>query len=99
MTTLNQSPTTKEQFSPKSSFIALVEYDKAKSQLDITFKTGSLHRYVFVFPTVYQSFKESPNHSVYYAKAIKGKLKSIKLISKTIGHKHTQINEREKLKK
>lgn len=75
----------KDTFSPASSFIELVEYDSKNRTMDITFHKGSKIRYINVFPSTYQTFKQSPTHSAYYARAIKGNLQSVKIIESDIG--------------
>lgn len=75
----------KENFSPASSFIELVEYDPENRTMDITFRSGSKIRYVDVFQNTFLSFKQSPTHSAFYARAIKGNLQSVKIISNDIG--------------
>lgn len=75
-----------DRFTPSSSYISLVEYDKANKTMSITFKNGNQHRYLYTYPTTYDSFKQSPNHGVYYANAIKGKLQSVAIKTSNIGH-------------
>ena len=75
----------KDTFSPASSFLELVEYDPQTRTLDITFRSGSKHRYLQCYPATFSSFKDCQNHSVYYARAIKGNLPAVKLIDNTIG--------------
>jgi hypothetical protein len=75
----------KEKFEPSSHFLHTVEYDEKAHTMDVTFHSGSKHRYLYVFPSTYFSFKQSPSHDAYYSRAIRGKLASLKLIDKNIG--------------
>lgn len=75
-----------DKFEPKSSFLTLAEYDDKARAMTITFKTGSQVKYMYVFPATWLSFKEAKDHSSYYSRAIKGKLMSISIVKKTIGH-------------
>lgn len=79
----------KETFSPASSFLELVEYDPAAKTLDITFRTGTKHRYLQCYPATFESFKQSPTHSAFYARAIKGNLPAVKLIDNNIGRQES----------
>ncbi len=83
----NSASQQKERFAPASSFLETVEYDPQQRTMDITFKTGSKHRYFMVFPATFASFKQSPSHSTYYARAIKGNLMGTKIIAHDIGRK------------
>ncbi len=74
-----------DEFAPKSSFLESVKYDRKAKALDITFKSGSTHRYLFVFPATFETFRQSPDHSSFYARAIKGKLMSVPINVKNIG--------------
>ncbi len=79
--------TAKERFAPASSFLETVEYDPLQRTMDITFKTGAKHRYFQIYPSTFLAFKQSPSHSTYYARAIKGNLAGSKIISADIGRK------------
>ena len=82
----------KDQFSPRSSFLELVEYDSKAYTLDIHFKSGSQYRYLFDFPASYTTFKESPTHDAYFSKAIRGKYLSVPIKSHKIGRQeHTPL--------
>jgi hypothetical protein len=92
----------KVKFSPRSSFLELCEYDRKSNTLDVTFKSGSVHRYLFCFPATFDAFRQSPDHSSFYARAIKGKLMAVPIIKHTIGrnrstplrgaHQRTKLN-------
>lgn len=83
----NVSGTNKlDKFSPASTFISLVEYNPKERTMDITFHSGSKIRYIDVSPTTFMSFKQSPTHSAYYARAIKGNVQSVKLVDNAIGY-------------
>ena len=55
----------------------LVTYDAKSCTMDVTFKSGSVYRYLFVFPATFETFRQSPTHDAYYARAVKGRLASI----------------------
>jgi len=74
-------------FTPKSSFIELASYDAAANVMTLTFKTGSQYKYLNVGLSTWLSFKQSPDHSSYYSRAIKGNLSSIPVTRKVIGKK------------
>jgi hypothetical protein len=78
-----------EKFTPSSSFLELAEYDTQAYAMTLTFKNGNSYKYLWVFPTVWQTFKESPNHSSYYSKMIKGKLLNVPIKRNNIEHKHS----------
>lgn len=75
----------KDTFAPSSSFIETVSYDWDAQAMDITFRTGSKIRYIGVNPSTFHAFKQSPTHSAFYARAIKGNLQSVKIIDSSIG--------------
>lgn len=80
----------KEKFSPRSSFIELIEYDKKAATLDVHFKSGTVKRYLYCFPSTFQTFKESPTHDAYYSKAIRGRLASVTIKSANVGRQKSQ---------
>jgi hypothetical protein len=61
----------------QSSFLSAATYDSTNYSLSLEFKSGhsSVHR--FVFPIVWQQFKQHPNQSSFYATQIKNKYPSI----------------------
>src|ERR1700719_1828491 len=84
-----------DKFTPSSSFLELAEYDKKSYSMTLTFKNGNQYKYLWVFPTVWATFKQSPDHSSYYSRAIKGKLLAVALKKSNTGqmkstplHKH-----------
>lgn len=79
----------KETFSPRSSFIELVDYDARASAMDIHFKSGSVKRYLNCFPATFLSFKQSPTHDAYYSKLIKGRMASVTIKSANIGRQRS----------
>ncbi len=83
--TNSKSKEDKDQFSPASTFMELIEYDADAQTMDITFKSGSKIRYIEVYPSTFLSFKQSPTHNSYYSRAIKGNLQSVKIVDKSIG--------------
>lgn len=74
-----------DEFTPRSSFMEHVKYDRKSNTLDITFKSGSVRRHLFCFPATFDSFRQSPDHSSFYARAIKGKLMSVPIVQHTVG--------------
>lgn len=74
-----------DEFAPKSSFMESVKYDRKGNTLDIHFRSGSVHRYLFCFPATFETFRQSPDHSSFYSRAIKGKLMSVPLVKNDIG--------------
>lgn len=99
-TTGNADPK-RDEFSPASSFIEHVRYDRKANTLDVMFKSGSIHRYLFCFPATFETFRQSPDHSSFYARAIKGKLMSVPIQKHTIGrqesHALKHVNQRRTL--
>lgn len=87
MATLPQasSPQPTDKFVPRSRFIELVTYDRKANAMDVTFKSGSVRRYLYVFPATFETFKQSPTHDAYFSRAIRGKLGSVSIRSHTIG--------------
>ena len=83
------APEPSDKFAPKSSFMELVAYDRKSNTLDITFKSGSVHRYLFCFPATFETFRSSPDHSSFYARAIKGKLMAVPIVKHTIGRERS----------
>ena len=75
----------KDQFSPKSSFLTLAEYDNDSRLMTVTFKNGTSYHYLNVFSTNWLSFKQSPDHSSFYSRGIKGKMISVPIAKKSIG--------------
>lgn len=98
LTGTNQQSHAKETFAPTSSFLELVEYDPQSRTMEITFKSGTKLRYFQVYPATFASFKQSPSHSTYYAKAIKGNLISSKIIANDIGRKTSTPIKRDTVK-
>lgn len=74
-----------EKFSPASSFISEIKYDPKESAMEITFKSGTVYKYLQISPTTYLSFKSSPTIDSFYSRAIKGNSVSIKLTDQGIG--------------
>ena len=62
---------------PGSSFLQAATYDATNFSLTLDFKNGSqiVHRYVF--PMVWQQFKESHSHGSYFSRNIKRKYPSV----------------------
>jgi hypothetical protein len=62
---------------PHSSFLQAATYDAENFSLTLDFKNGmqSVHR--FVFPIVWQQFKEAKSHGSFYANSLKGKYPTV----------------------
>lgn len=68
-----------------SSFIQKIKYDSAQLQLTVTMKNGSEYVHFMVYPATVDQFMQSPSKGSFYAKNIKGKGLSTRIISKTTG--------------
>jgi hypothetical protein len=88
-----------ESFTPRSSFLEKCEYDSSARSLTITFKTGSSFKHLFVYPTTWLSFKTSPDHSSFYANAIRGKFSAIPIVRRDVGKKKSAPLHKVKLKR
>ena len=62
---------------PHSSFLQAATYDAANYSLTLDFKSGHQIIHKFVFPMVWEQFKQSPSHGSFYGKSIKGKYPSV----------------------
>ena len=62
---------------PHSSFLQAATYDASAYSLTLDFKSGHQIVHKFVFPMVWQQFKESPSHGSFYGKSIKGKYPAV----------------------
>jgi hypothetical protein len=62
---------------PGSSFLQAVTYDQQNYSLTLDFKNGTQIVHRFVFPMVWQQFKETPSKGQFYSRSIKGKTPSI----------------------
>lgn len=84
----------KEKFEPKSSFIESAEYDKGSEVMTLTFKNGTQYNYTQVGLATWKSFQQSPDHSSYYSRAIKGRLTSVPIKRAVVGNKvKTPLNQ------
>ena len=63
---------------PGSSFLQSASYDSAQFTLTIDFKNGTQTVHRFVFPMVWEQFKEQQSHGAYFSRAIKGKYPTVK---------------------
>jgi hypothetical protein len=78
-----------------SSFLQEFVYDSGNLTLTVTMKDGGTYTHYFIFPVVVQQLIESPSKGSFYAKNIKGKGPSQRIISKTVGRKpSTQTNKK-----
>lgn len=64
-------------FAPKSSFIALFEYDKQNLTLTTHLMSGAIYQHKFVTPIDFESLKTSQNHGKHWSNQIKGKKLSV----------------------
>jgi hypothetical protein len=62
---------------PFSSFLQAATYDAANYSLTLDFKSGHQIVHRFVYPMVWQQFKEHPSPGSFYGKSIRGKYPSI----------------------
>ena len=62
---------------PHSSFLQAATYDAANYSLTLDFKSGHQIVHRFVFPMVWQQFKQTPSHGSFYGKSIKGKYPAV----------------------
>lgn len=62
---------------PHSSFLQAATYDSQSFSLTLDFKNGSQFVHRFVFPVVWQQFKEASSHGSYYARNLKGKYPTV----------------------
>lgn len=60
-----------------SSFLQAATYDAENYSLTLDFKSGHQVVHRFVYPIVWQQFKEHPSPGSFYAKSIKGKYPSV----------------------
>jgi len=74
-----------DKFTPRSRFIELVTFDRQSNTMDITFKSGSVRKYLYCFPSTFETFKQSPTHDAYYSRGIRGRLTSVAIREHTIG--------------
>ena len=65
-----------------SSFLEHISYDSASLQLTVTFKTGSQHTHFYVLPATVDQWLVAPSKGSFYARNIKGKYPSAKIIDK-----------------
>ena len=68
-------------FSPKSSFLALLEYDQSNLRLTSWLKDGSVYQHTFVTPLDWEGLKQSQNHGSHWSKNISGKKLSVHIKS------------------
>jgi len=62
---------------PHSSFLQAATYDAANYSLTLDFKSGHSVVHKFVFPMVFQQFKEATSHGSFYSKQIKNKYPAV----------------------
>lgn len=78
--TLNVSdPTKPETIGFHSSFLAQATYDPPSYTLTVDFKSGHQLIYKYVFPTIWQAWKEAPSKGSHYSTEIKGKHESVSI--------------------
>ena len=62
---------------PHSSFLQSATYDSANYSLTLDFKSGHSVVHKFVFPMVFQQFKEATSHGSFYSRNIKNKYPAV----------------------
>jgi hypothetical protein len=94
MATVNQHPALaekpasaaiREEPITDSSWLEKIKYDPATLQLTVTTKEGSEYVHFFVYPMTVDQLLQSPSKGAFYAKNIKGRGLSTRVISKTTG--------------
>lgn len=68
-----------------SSWLMKIKYDPSTLQLTVTTKGGSEYVHFFVYPMTVDQLMQSPSKGAFYARQIKGKGLSTRVISKTTG--------------
>jgi hypothetical protein len=67
------------QFIPKSSFIAVLEYDEQNLTLTTHMKNGAIYQAKNVDPDEWEELQAAPNASSYWSNNIRGAKESVKL--------------------
>lgn len=74
----NQSSSKADDFAiAGSSFLQRAVYDSNSLRLTLYFKSGEERVYLYVFPAVYEAFKQAPSKGRFFATQIKGKTQSL----------------------
>lgn len=68
-----------------SSYIQYAEYDPKSLKVTITFQNGSQRSHAFVYPQVWQQFKDAQSKGRAYNQLFKGKSPSTLIIDKRTG--------------
>lgn len=68
-----------EQIALQSSFLQTATYDAANYSLTVEFKTGEPFIYRYVFPVVWEQFKQHPSPGKFWNESVKGKFPTINL--------------------
>jgi hypothetical protein len=68
-----------QTFSPKSSFIAALEYDEQNLTLTTHMINGAIYQHKFVLPSDWQGLQTSQNHGKFWSRAIEGKKQSVRV--------------------
>ena len=69
----SKSPAPEHIVLSESSFLQSATYDSVNFTLTLEFKNGKETMHRFVYPMVWQQFKEHPQKGSFYAREIKGK--------------------------
>lgn len=64
---------------PNSSFLQAATYDSANFSLTLEFKNGMQSVSCYVYPMVWQQFKETRSHGSFYSRQIKDKYPTVNL--------------------
>jgi hypothetical protein len=70
-----------QTFVPRSSFLALLEYDQNNLTLTSHLLNGSIYQAKFFLPTDWEALKTSQNHGKHWANNVKGKKLSVRIKS------------------
>jgi len=87
----------KDKIALKSTFLESAEYDDKSQTMTLTFKTGSQYNYLNISPSTWLSFKQAPDHSSYYSRAIKGRVVGVPIKSGAVGRKQSSPLKANKL--
>jgi hypothetical protein len=68
-------------FVPKSSFIALLEYDQTNLTLTTHMMKGGIYQHKFVVPLDWEGLQTAQNHGKHWSQQIKGKKLGVKVRS------------------
>lgn len=86
-----------DEFVPRSTFLESAKWDRKSQVMILTFKTGSQYQYQSISESIWLSFKQSPDHSSYYSRGLKGRSVSVPIAKKVVGIKKSTPLQQNKL--